>query len=63
MLVYWIPQSPHTLPTNATHRVGIGAFLINQNREIYAFSISNAPAATITFISNVHIALLSFIFI
>ncbi|TQE02512.1 hypothetical protein C1H46_011920 [Malus baccata] len=33
MLVYWIPQSPHTLPTNATHRVGIGAFLINQNRE------------------------------
>ncbi|KAM1005353.1 hypothetical protein ACFX13_005479 [Malus domestica] len=34
MLVYWIPQSPHTLPTNATHRVGIGAFLINQNREV-----------------------------
>ncbi|XP_070677707.1 nudix hydrolase 2-like [Malus domestica] len=34
MLVYWIPQSPHTLPTNSTHRVGTGAFLINQNREV-----------------------------
>ncbi|KAL6281857.1 hypothetical protein ACE6H2_012786 [Prunus campanulata] len=34
MLVYWIPQSAHTLPANATHRVGIGAFLINHNREV-----------------------------
>ncbi|KAI5330721.1 PREDICTED: nudix [Prunus dulcis] len=33
MLMYWIPQSAHTLPANATHRVGIGAFLINHNRE------------------------------
>ncbi|KAB2637634.1 nudix hydrolase 2-like [Pyrus ussuriensis x Pyrus communis] len=29
MLVYWIPQSSHTLPSNATHRVGIGAFVLN----------------------------------
>nr|XP_011460062.1 PREDICTED: nudix hydrolase 2-like [Fragaria vesca subsp. vesca] len=34
MLVYWIPNSAHTLPENATHRLGIGAFLINQNREV-----------------------------
>ncbi|CAB4275598.1 unnamed protein product [Prunus armeniaca] len=34
MLVYWIPQTPHTLPANATHRVGIGAFVINPNREV-----------------------------
>ncbi|XP_050371511.1 nudix hydrolase 2-like [Argentina anserina] len=34
MLVYWIPKSDHTLPQNATHRLGIGAFLINHNREV-----------------------------
>ncbi|KAM1033676.1 hypothetical protein ACFX13_037958 [Malus domestica] len=37
MLVYWIPQSPHTLPSNATHRVGIGAFVLNPNtRQVLA---------------------------
>ncbi|PRQ28209.1 putative hydrolase [Rosa chinensis] len=34
MLVNWIPPSPHTLPANASHRVAIGAFLLNQNREV-----------------------------
>ncbi|KAL6197744.1 hypothetical protein ACLB2K_033349 [Fragaria x ananassa] len=34
LLVYWIPNSAHTLPENATHPLGIGAFLINQNREV-----------------------------
>ncbi|KAL6197804.1 hypothetical protein ACLB2K_027598 [Fragaria x ananassa] len=34
MLVNWIPPSPHTLPANASHRVGIGAFVLNQNREV-----------------------------
>lgn len=36
MLVYWIPASKHTLPVNATHRVGVGAFVINQKREVLA---------------------------
>ncbi|KAJ3679097.1 hypothetical protein LUZ60_017108 [Juncus effusus] len=34
MLVYWIPETKHTLPVNATHRVGVGAFIINNNREV-----------------------------
>ncbi|XP_020884239.1 nudix hydrolase 2 isoform X3 [Arabidopsis lyrata subsp. lyrata] len=34
MLVYWIPKEDHTLPANASHRVGIGAFVINHNREV-----------------------------
>ncbi|XP_050367998.1 nudix hydrolase 2-like [Argentina anserina] len=34
MLVNWIPPSPHTIPANASHRVGIGAFVFNQNREV-----------------------------
>ncbi|GAA0167106.1 nucleotide phosphatase [Lithospermum erythrorhizon] len=34
MLVYWIPQTPNTLPVNASHRVGIGALLINDHGEV-----------------------------
>ncbi|KAK6932866.1 NUDIX hydrolase domain, partial [Dillenia turbinata] len=34
MLVYWIPETPNTLPANATHRVGIGALVMNANREV-----------------------------
>lgn len=34
MLVYWIPQTPHTIPSNASHRVGIGALVINDNGEV-----------------------------
>ncbi|XP_006348197.1 nudix hydrolase 2-like [Solanum tuberosum] len=32
MLVYWIPHEiPHTFPANASHRIGIGAFVFNQD--------------------------------
>ncbi|XP_060672613.1 nudix hydrolase 2 [Ziziphus jujuba] len=34
MLVYWIPDTVDTLPVNATHRVGIGAFVTNHKREV-----------------------------
>ncbi|KAL6330557.1 hypothetical protein AAG906_040488 [Vitis piasezkii] len=34
MLVLWIPKTAHTLPANASHRVGIGAFVINGKREV-----------------------------
>lgn len=34
MLVYWIPDTKHTLPVNATHRVGIGAFVMNDKKEV-----------------------------
>ncbi|KAJ4704105.1 Nudix hydrolase [Melia azedarach] len=34
MLVYWIPGGPNTLPANASHRVGIGAFVLNEKREV-----------------------------
>ncbi|OAO92980.1 NUDT2 [Arabidopsis thaliana] len=34
MLVYWIPKEDDTLPANASHRVGIGAFVINHNKEV-----------------------------
>uniref|UniRef100_A0A6M2EGJ5 Nudix hydrolase domain-containing protein n=1 Tax=Populus davidiana TaxID=266767 RepID=A0A6M2EGJ5_9ROSI len=34
MLVYWIPDTPDTLPENASHRVGVGAFVLNSNGEV-----------------------------
>ncbi|KDP29944.1 hypothetical protein JCGZ_18513 [Jatropha curcas] len=34
MLVRWLPNTADTLPVNATHRVGIGAFVVNDNREV-----------------------------
>ncbi|XP_020268036.1 nudix hydrolase 2-like isoform X2 [Asparagus officinalis] len=34
MLVYWIPATPHTLPVNASHRVGVGGFVVNSKKEV-----------------------------
>ncbi|OAY32997.1 hypothetical protein MANES_13G061600v8 [Manihot esculenta] len=41
MLVHWIPNTPDTLPENASHRVGIGAFVINNNREVLVVKEKN----------------------
>ncbi|XP_055824903.1 nudix hydrolase 2-like isoform X1 [Solanum dulcamara] len=34
MLVYWIPKTENTIPENASHRVGIGAIVLNEKREL-----------------------------
>ncbi|XP_043815559.1 nudix hydrolase 2-like isoform X2 [Manihot esculenta] len=34
MLVYWIPETASTIPANTSHRVGIGAIVINDKREV-----------------------------
>ncbi|KAJ6870052.1 nudix hydrolase 2-like [Populus alba x Populus x berolinensis] len=34
MLAFWIPEGSHTLPANASHRVTIGAFVMNKKREV-----------------------------
>ncbi|KAL3643068.1 hypothetical protein CASFOL_013883 [Castilleja foliolosa] len=36
MLVYWIPKTFSTIPANATHRVRIGAIIMNDKRELLA---------------------------
>ncbi|ONK79360.1 uncharacterized protein A4U43_C01F5570 [Asparagus officinalis] len=36
MLVYWIPATKNTLPVNATHRVGVGAIVMNDRGEVLA---------------------------
>ncbi|XVF71725.1 hypothetical protein PTKIN_Ptkin12aG0062700 [Pterospermum kingtungense] len=34
MLVNWISDSTNTIPENASHRVGIGAFVVNDKKEV-----------------------------
>ncbi|CAO2835753.1 unnamed protein product [Amaranthus hypochondriacus] len=34
MLVYWIPETICTIPINATHRVGVGAIVLTDKKEI-----------------------------
>lgn len=34
MLVYWIPETNSTLPPNASHRVGVASFVLNDNGEL-----------------------------
>ncbi|XP_074358595.1 nudix hydrolase 2-like [Apium graveolens] len=41
MLAYWIPATAHTLPANASHTVGIGAFIMNDKREILVVQENN----------------------
>ncbi|XP_031099143.1 nudix hydrolase 8 [Ipomoea triloba] len=34
MMTYWIPQGPSMLPSNASHQVGVGGFVINDKNEV-----------------------------
>jgi hypothetical protein len=34
MLSLWLPDTPSTLPANASHQVGIGAFVLNDKQEV-----------------------------
>lgn len=42
MLVRWLPETPDTIPVNASHRVGVGAFVVNEKREV-AFCLAIFP--------------------
>ena len=39
MLVKWIPETSDMLPANASHRVGIGAFVMNDKGEVSLFKL------------------------
>jgi hypothetical protein len=34
MLTLWLPDRPSTLPPNASHQVGVGAFVLNDKNEV-----------------------------
>lgn len=37
MMTYWIPEEPCLLPSNASHQVGVGGFVINDKDEVHVF--------------------------
>ncbi|XP_019241784.1 PREDICTED: nudix hydrolase 2-like isoform X2 [Nicotiana attenuata] len=41
MLVNWLPATANTIPANATHRVGIGAFVLNERNEVLVVQEKN----------------------
>ncbi|PRQ52475.1 putative hydrolase [Rosa chinensis] len=41
MLVHWIPETVDPLPPNASHRVGIGAFVVSSKREVLVVQEAN----------------------
>ncbi|GJX56539.1 NUDIX hydrolase 2-like protein isoform X1 [Tanacetum coccineum] len=41
MLVKWIPETINTIPANASHRVGIGAIVLNDKREMLVVQEKN----------------------
>ncbi|XP_031116402.1 nudix hydrolase 10-like [Ipomoea triloba] len=41
MLVRWIPETANTIPANVTHRVGIGAIVMNDKRELLVVQENN----------------------
>lgn len=43
MLTLWLPDGPCTLPPNASHQVGVGAFVLNDKNEILAVQEKNGP--------------------
>ncbi|KAI5067510.1 hypothetical protein GOP47_0018038 [Adiantum capillus-veneris] len=43
MMTFWIPDTPCTLPPNASHQVGIGAFVMNDRREVLAVQEKDGP--------------------
>lgn len=43
LMTYWLPDSPSTLPPNASHQVGIGAFVMNEFREVLVVQEKNGP--------------------
>ncbi|KAL8150848.1 hypothetical protein V2J09_020656 [Rumex salicifolius] len=45
MLTYWIPDGPCMLPANASHQVGIGAFVINEKNEVLVVQEKYCPPA------------------
>jgi hypothetical protein len=44
MLVYWIPETPSTIPANASHRVCVGAIVLNDKREVFTISATTSLA-------------------
>ncbi|XP_062077377.1 uncharacterized protein LOC133782178 isoform X2 [Humulus lupulus] len=49
MLTYWIPEGPSMLPSNASHQVGVGGFVINDKNELQDNSKSSSGEVEVKF--------------
>ncbi|KAK9142003.1 hypothetical protein Syun_011403 [Stephania yunnanensis] len=43
MLTYWIPDEPSMLPDGPSHQIGIGGFVMNENREVLVVKEKQCP--------------------
>ena len=43
MLTRWLPSSENKLPPNASHQVGVGAFVMNERREVLVVQERSGP--------------------
>lgn len=61
MLVHWIADSANTIPANATHRVGVGALVVNDKREVFTLRILQISEQAAVLMSHVLVIELSYI--
>ncbi|XP_054824691.1 nudix hydrolase 8 isoform X2 [Prosopis cineraria] len=47
MLTHWIPEGPCMLPANASHQVGVGGFVVNDNNEVLVVQEKHCSPATL----------------
>lgn len=47
MLTYWIPDEPCMLPDGPSHQIGVGAFVINEKREVLVVKEKQCPCRCI----------------
>ncbi|KAI8477424.1 MAG: NUDIX hydrolase domain-like protein [Monoraphidium minutum] len=43
MMTRWLPAAPSTLPPNASHQVGVGAFVLNEAGEVLVVQEASGP--------------------
>lgn len=44
MLTHWLPDTENKLPPNASHQVGVGAFVLNERREVLVVQVGRLCA-------------------
>ncbi|PIA64570.1 hypothetical protein AQUCO_00100208v1 [Aquilegia coerulea] len=47
VLTYWIPDEPCMLPEGPSHQIGVGAFVINERREVLVVKEKQCPCRCI----------------
>lgn len=45
MLTHWLPDTPSSLPANASHQVGVGVCVFNDHGELLVVKERHGPAA------------------